>query len=38
MSDQGFIGVRRRNYQSVIGEFSGADSRGMFGFGEEMIV
>jgi hypothetical protein len=36
MSDQGFMGVRSSSDQSVISQFSGADSRGMFGVGEEL--
>jgi hypothetical protein len=38
MSDQGFIGVRSRNDQSVLEEFSGADSHGRFRVGEELIM
>jgi hypothetical protein len=38
MSDQGFIGGTEASSGGVISEFSGADSRGRFGVGEELIV
>jgi hypothetical protein len=38
MSDQGFIGETEASSGVVISQFSGADSRGSFGVGEELIV
>jgi hypothetical protein len=38
MSDQGFIGETEASSGGVISQFSGADSRGRFRVGEELIV
>jgi hypothetical protein len=38
MSDQGFKGEIEPSSGGVIGEFCGADSRGSFVVGEELIV
>jgi hypothetical protein len=37
MSDQGFIGVRSRSYQSVLEEFSIRDNRGRFVVKEDFV-
>jgi hypothetical protein len=38
MSDQGFIGETEASSGGVISQFSGADSCGRFGVGEELTV